>query len=146
MDFLLGRYLYAVDHKGRVPVPPPLRRVLGEDRTLVLKEGLDGCLELYPQDRFQQVEEKVLQPWIGDEDVRAFQLAWHFNATTVTVDAQGRITIPPALIDRAGLGKEAVLLGQGSRFEIWNVDRLQAMVDEVQPRFRALAKKVFTPS
>jgi DNA-binding transcriptional regulator/RsmH inhibitor MraZ len=41
------------------------------------------------------------------------------DACRVTVDKQGRISVPPSLIGRAGLGKEAVLHGQVGRIEIW---------------------------
>ena len=43
----------------------------------------------------------------------------------VTVDAQGRVTIPPALIALAALGKEAVLHGADTCIEIWDPKRFQ---------------------
>ena len=68
--------------------------------------------------------------------------AFLMNACRVTVDAQGRITIPPALMGRAGLGKEAVLLGQVGRIEIWNPERLTTVIDEAQNQFESLAEDV----
>jgi MraZ protein len=53
------------------------------------------------------------------------------DAREVTVDTQGRITIPPALISHAALGKEARLHGAGDRIEIWNPDRFNASLAPV---------------
>ena len=64
------------------------------------------------------------------------------DAKEVTVDSQGRVPIPPALMRRAALGKEAVLLGQVGRIEIWNSDRLKGVVDEAQSQFETLAEEV----
>jgi DNA-binding transcriptional regulator/RsmH inhibitor MraZ len=45
------------------------------------------------------------------------------DACWVTVDAQGRITIPPALQDRAGLGKDVVLRGIIGYIALWSAER-----------------------
>ena len=45
------------------------------------------------------------------------------DACWVSVDAQGRITIPPALQDRAELGKDVVLRGMIGYITIWSADR-----------------------
>jgi MraZ protein len=58
------------------------------------------------------------------------------------VDTQGRITIPPALTSRAGLGKEATLHGQGDHIEIWNPDRLKEVLAEVDGQLESLAEEV----
>jgi len=64
------------------------------------------------------------------------------DATPVTVDAQGRVTIPPALMSRAGLGKEATLHGLGDHIEIWNPERLAGVLKEAQANFEADAEDV----
>ena len=64
------------------------------------------------------------------------------DATPVSVDAQGRVTIPPALMSRAGLGKEATLHGVGDHIEIWNPERLAVVIQEAQANFEANAEEV----
>ena len=46
------------------------------------------------------------------------------SATAVEPDANGRILLPPSLRDVTGLEKRIVMLGMGSRFEIWNENTL----------------------
>ena len=79
---------------------------------------------------------------MGTRNGRAFQRAFLHHAVKVSVDAQGRITIPPALMGRAGLGKEAVLHGQITKIEIWNPERLAAELESGQQNLEELAAEV----
>ena len=45
------------------------------------------------------------------------------GATTCEVDKQGRILLPAILREFAGIEKDAVLVGVGSRIEIWSKDK-----------------------
>ena len=42
------------------------------------------------------------------------------HADDVSMDAAGRVLLPAALREFADIGKKAVLVGQGDKFEIWN--------------------------
>ena len=140
-----GTDTYAIDHKGRVSIPAAMRRVGGKSRpldTFILVRGFEGCCALYAPDNWKRFEEKLLQIPIGNPKGRAFARAYLMDATTVTVDGQGRITIPPALLGHAGLGKEAVLHGQIDRIEIWNPDRLKAVVSDASGQLERLADEV----
>ena len=44
------------------------------------------------------------------------------GANTCEVDKQGRILLPASLREYAGIEKDAVLVGMGSRIEIWSKD------------------------
>ena len=61
----------------------------------------------------------------GEKAQRDFARAFLMDASKVTVDKQGRISVPPSLIGRAGLGKDAVLHGQVGRIEIWSPERFK---------------------
>ena len=140
-----GTETYAIDHKGRISVPASMRRSGTRKRpihTFYLVAGLDGCLSLYAPEDWARVEERLRKLPMGGRKGRAFARAFLLNATPVTVDAQGRITIPPALSARAALGKEAVLHGQVDRIEIWNPDRLKAVVAEAEGQLEILADEV----
>lgn len=146
MASFYGTQTYAIDHKGRISVPASMRRVgsnrKGSADTFFLVAGFEGCLALYTPDEWKRVEERLRQIPMGDRRGRAFARAFLLDATKVSVDAQGRVAIPPALIGRAGLGKEAVLLGQVDRIEVWNPERLGAAVQEAQQQLETLADEV----
>jgi MraZ protein len=42
------------------------------------------------------------------------------HATDLELDSHGRVLIPPKLREYAGLTRQAMLIGQGSRFELWD--------------------------
>lgn len=136
-----GTDTYAIDAKGRIAIPAQARRTAGKSTTFFLVPGFEGCIALYTEAQWGRVEERLQQMPAGRK-ARAFQRALLMDATRVTVDAQGRVTIPSALIDRAGLGKEAILLGQRTHVEIWNPERLRRVIGEAQANFEDLAEDV----
>ena len=56
--------------------------------------------------------------------------------------ALAKFAIPPALLRRADLGKDAVLHGQVDRIEIWNPERLKVVVAETDGQLESLADEV----
>ncbi|HYM80152.1 MAG TPA: division/cell wall cluster transcriptional repressor MraZ [Candidatus Limnocylindria bacterium] len=148
MSSFLGTDTYAIDHKGRIAVPASMRR--GPTRkpltTFVLNMGFDGCVAMYALDEWNRMMERLGKISKGNPDGRAFQRTFMLHARQVTVDAQGRIPIPPALMDHAGLRKEAVLHGANDHLEIWNSERFQtalAPVTKIEGKYEALAEKLF---
>ncbi|MEO5618824.1 MAG: division/cell wall cluster transcriptional repressor MraZ [Candidatus Eisenbacteria bacterium] len=146
MASFYGTQTYAIDHKGRISVPASMRRAGATKKasadTFFLVAGFEGCLALYTPDEWRRVEDRLRQIPMGDRRGRAFARAFLMDATKVSVDAQGRVAIPPALIGRAGLGKDAVLLGQVDRIEVWNPERLASAVQEAQQQLESLADEV----
>ena len=121
-----GREKYSIDHKGRITIPASMRRDVSERKAVThfyLTPGFDGCLALYGSDGWQQVENRLRDLPMGKREARAFVRAFLSDVHKVTVDSQGRISVPPSLMSRAGLGKEAVLHGVMDRIEIWHPNR-----------------------
>ncbi len=129
MATFYGTANYSIDEKGRIVVPASMRAVPGRKlplKTFVLLGGLGGCLWLYAEEDWKVFEERLQKMSMGREAQRAFARAFLVGASKVTVDTQGRISVPPSLMSRAGLGKEAVLHGQVGRIEIWSPEKFQA--------------------
>ena len=76
------------------------------------------------------------------DDRRSFRLDFLGGARLWYFRNKLSITIPPALLRRAGLGKEAVLLGQVDRIEIWDAERLRQVTAEPQSQLETLADEV----
>ena len=119
----------SLDAKGRMSVPTRHREalVLQCDGRLTLTRHPDGCLLLYPRSVWESVRERIAALPISASGWKRFFLG---NATDVELDGTGRLLIAPELRSAVGLEKEAVLLGMGAHFELWDAARLAAKEDE----------------
>jgi MraZ protein len=114
----MGEYNHTIDPKGRIIIPAKFRDILGEQ--FVITKGLDGCLFVYDEQEWKAFEEKLKTLPITNKEARAFVRFFLAGAADVESDKQGRILIPGVLRDHAKLIKDVVLVGVGSRVEIWS--------------------------
>ena len=119
----MGEYSHNIDAKGRMIVPSKFREQLGDE--FVVTKGLDGCLFVYPNEEWQNIEEKFRNVPLTSKDARKFSRFFFAGATTCEVDKQGRILLPAVLREFAGLEKEVVSVGVLKRIEIWDKNRCQ---------------------
>ena len=117
----MGEYNHTLDTKGRLIIPSKFRETLGEK--FVVTKGLDGCLFVYANDDWNAFEQKLTSLPLINKEARQFARFFLAGAATVEVDKQGRILLPAALREFAGLEKDVVLVGVGSRVEIWSKER-----------------------
>ena len=143
MAFFRGRYLHSLDAKGRVAIPQRFREVLGggdEALRLVMTVDPEGCLVVYPEAVWQELEEKWESlPQMNDElkTYLRFMVGW---ASDGALDRQGRILVPPPLREYAGLEHDVWFVGVLQNFEIWNGDRLEKATG--RDRVRSLTQKL----
>lgn len=117
----MGEYSHTVDTKGRLIIPAKMREALGF--TAVVTKGLDGCLFVYTEKDWEQFEEKLRTLPLTNKNARQFTRFFLAGAASCEFDKQGRILLPQVLRDFAGLTKDVVLAGVGSRIEIWSKER-----------------------
>jgi MraZ protein len=144
MASIYGRETYAIDHKGRLSIPASMRSDASGKKThtrFFLKFGSEGCLQAYPPQDWKDLEETLRSKLRKGPQNRQFVRAFTMDACWVTVDAQGRITIPPALLRRAGLGKEAVLHGNIDYLEVWSPERFKSVETTVEADLARLEDK-----
>ncbi|MBP3339140.1 MAG: division/cell wall cluster transcriptional repressor MraZ [Lachnospiraceae bacterium] len=117
----MSEYNHSIDAKGRMIVPAKFREALGND--FIVTQGLDGCLFVFPNSEWQVFEEKLRSLPVSNKDARKFSRFFLAGAAQVELDGQGRILLPAVLRQFAGLEKDAVVVGVGSRVEIWDKSR-----------------------
>ncbi len=118
-----GEYRHSVDDKGRVAVPAKFRVQL--EGGAFIARWLDACLAIFPRAAWQELADKVGGLPIGDASARNFSRALFANAYEIGPDRQGRVVLPAALREIAGLTAEAVVVGARDHAEIWAPDRWQ---------------------
>ena len=118
MHMFMGEYNHTIDAKGRLISPSKFREVLGDE--FVVTKGMDGCLFVFDDPEWQAFEEKLRALPMIDKEARQFTRFFLAGAASVEVDKQGRILLPAVLREFAKIDKDAVLVGVGSRIEIWS--------------------------
>ena len=123
MHMFMGEYNHTIDAKGRLIIPSKFREILGD--AFVVTKGLDGCLFVYDNEEWKRFEEKLRSLPITNKEARQFVRFFLAGATEAEVDKQGRILIPNVLREFAEITKDVVLVGVGSRIEIWSRERFE---------------------
>lgn len=114
----IGEYEHNVDAKGRIIMPSKLREDIGDK--FIITKGLDGCLFAYSQTEWANFEEKLKALPLAQKNARNFVRFFLSGAVECEIDKQGRFLIPANLREHALLDKEVVIIGVGTRLEIWN--------------------------
>ena len=115
---LIGEFEHSLDAKGRLIMPAKLRESIGD--TFVVTKGLDGCLFAFSITEWTNFEEKLKSLPLSNKNSREFVRFFLSGATECEIDKQGRFLIPNNLRISAKKEKEAVIIGVGTRLEIWN--------------------------
>jgi len=127
-----GKHYYSLDPKGRVIIPAPFREILSSNYSLKLifvNDVFDRCLCAYPAEEWNTLMEKIKEKPQTLDAIRYYMRRVVGSATECEIDKQGRVLIPSALREDAGLDSEVVLVGQGNRIEIWNKKELENVAD-----------------
>ncbi|MFO1152960.1 MAG: division/cell wall cluster transcriptional repressor MraZ [Rhodospirillales bacterium] len=142
MPLLVGRHLNKIDRKGRVSVPKVFRDALQAQGTeggngvyvypLFKAEGLEACGEEFMQRIAMSLED--LDMFSSEQDELAAVLLE--SAHMLAFDPEGRIALPADLLQHAGIDGEALFVGRGHRFQIWNPETYQADRAEAFARAR----------
>ena len=139
-----GQFTYSVDSKGRIAIPAKLRKHVAAEAndTFVMTRGLSNCIDLYPLDEWQRIEEKLLnlnsfQP----DDARFIRMFVQFASEDV-MDGQARILIPSTLINYAKIEKEVLILGALKKIEVWNPKVYDEYLSQSEQTYEEIAAKV----
>ena len=118
---LIGEYEHSLDVKGRLILPAKIREDMG-DKFIVTK-GLDGCLFGFSQNEWTNFEEKLKTLPLTNKNARDFVRFFLSGAIECEIDKQGRFLIAGNLREYASLEKDAIIIGVGTRIEIWNREK-----------------------
>ncbi len=112
-----GVYQHSLDTKGRLFIPAKLREELGD--TFYVTLSMEKCLSAYSSDSWESFKEKIrAMPKVKQVKMRPL----FAHAAKCELDSQGRILLPQALRDFAGLVKNVSVVGNGECAEFWDTD------------------------
>lgn len=122
MNEYTGRHVHTLDDKGRVSVPAQFRRQLPKEG-LYIGKGMEGSLILYPPEKWEKVRDGLSSLSRNSRRNRDIIREFSQFIRPVSIDGQGRISIPADLIEMAGIDHEVIFLGMLDSIEIWAVQR-----------------------
>jgi MraZ protein len=137
----LGEYEHTLDDKNRLTLPARFREAFAGGG--VVTRGMDGCLVVYTSeawDRFVSVRLEGLDPF--SREARQLTRFLFAGAAEAQPDKQGRIMVPPALIQHAKLGRETIVAGVRDHLEIWDRATWRAHLEDVEGSAELVAERL----
>ena len=145
-----GRYETTMDDKGRFALPAKLRSVTDSaknpllDGNVILTKGLDGCLALYPEPEWQDIQSRLAGLSFNKKDFRYFSRRFYPSANLIVPDKNGRILIPSHLVSDAGLKRDLLVIGVNRWVEVWNPERYDYFLEQFKGNFEEVAERLFS--
>ncbi len=136
---LIGRYYHHLESKGRLSLPKSFRE---QAPNWIITRGLDGSLFLFPESTFQSEIDQLANKPFTKQAHRDFIRLITNDATLVTPDSLGRITLPEYLIQSANLSKQLVIVGSLSRVEIWDQDTYHLYLAKIESNAENIAESL----
>lgn len=138
-----GRYPHTIDEKGRLSIPSKFREVLqSRGQNILILTDLDACIAAYPLDEWTTLEERIRGQSGFQQDIWDFLRLFYSASEECTLDAQGRILIPPQHREKAGLAREVMVIGVLNRIEIWSKERWERFLASSPVSFKDIASKL----
>ena len=137
---MLGTHTPKLDDKGRIFLPAKFREELAAG--VVVTRGQERCLYVFSKSEFALVHEKIRQAPVTSEEARKYLRLFLSGASDDTPDKQGRVLVPQLLREYAGLHKDLVIIGVGSRAEIWDATSWQEYLSSNEEKFATQAEEV----
>lgn len=122
-----------MDAKGRLAIPAKYRERLAklcDGHLVVTIDTEERSLLVYPMNEWEVIETQIAALPSFDKRARRIQRLLIGHASDVEIDGSGRILLPAALREYAGLEKETVLIGQGKKLELWSKDAWEGTREE----------------
>ncbi len=129
-----GETNVSIDDKGRLAMPTvhrePLSEVCSGHMVVTYNPFETHCLLLFPVPEWERVRDEVMALKSFQRAHRELQRKLVGAATHVDLDAQGRLLLPLSARQVVGLERKAVLLGMGTKFELWNEAAQRALLEQ----------------
>ena len=136
----LGTHTPKLDDKGRLVLPAKFREELAGG--LVLTKGQDRSIVVWPAAEFRAYAERLNEASRSNPKAQAYQRVLFSGASDEVPDKQGRITVPAALREYAGLDRDVVVVGKNTTAEIWDAQTWSDYLLEQEQLFSDLSEEV----
>ncbi|MEL7005406.1 MAG: division/cell wall cluster transcriptional repressor MraZ [Bacteroidota bacterium] len=143
MSFFTSEYECKIDAKGRLALPAKIKGNLPESagNEMVIRRGFEQCLILYPMTEYRKLYSKIAGLSEFNPEHRTIQRHFFRGSAEVELDGTGRFLIPKLMMGYAKLERDAIVLGIGTKIEIWNPSEYENNLNGGASEFSELAEK-----
>ena len=143
VDRFVSTITSKLDAKGRISIPAAFRQVLARD-------GFEGlyvhrCLDAEAVDcggngLLREIDALLatFSPYSEEHDLLSTALLG--ASEILKVDSEGRVVLTEGVKAYTGIVSEAVFVGQGYKFQIWEPSRFRAHLEEAKRKVRDVRK------
>ncbi|MEN3953119.1 division/cell wall cluster transcriptional repressor MraZ [Iodidimonas sp. SYSU 1G8] len=134
MPLFLSTYANKIDKKGRVSVPASFRAEFDKDdpKFVAFPHTGERCIEGWDRARIGQLTDAMdrYPPLSSEYNALGYLLG---QSREMSVDPEGRITLPLYLLEYAGITDSVVFVGQGKSFQIWSPENYEEFGGRMRP-------------
>ena len=130
MKMFLGEYNPNITEGSRIALPKKHREQL-RGGSVVLSKGFEKCVLVYDNEDWAEKAQKQVENLSGSAKVRDLERYLYVSATEASIDSQGRLVVPPALKNYAGLKGKTAIIGVGDHVEIWDGTTWKVHLEEI---------------
>ncbi len=142
MSLFLSTFENRIDNKGRVSVPASFRLSLVNDHYqgfVAFRSHKYQSLECCSYQRMQKLSESLDDFNMFSDEHDELAATIFADSHQIPLDSDGRVILPRALLDYAGIADRIAFVGRGSTFQIWNPEDFA--IQQEQARKNLLEKK-----
>ena len=136
-----GEFRSKLDKQGRIVIPSKMREQL-KGNNVYLTRGLEECLFLFSENVWKSQSEKLKTLPFTKGDPRAFTRLFFSGAYKTKIDKQGRLNIPSNLVIYAGIKNSVVIIGVGTRIEIWDEKKWEEYYKKFLSSYAEISEKL----
>ncbi len=139
MALFLSTYVNKIDKKGRISVPASFRATLAGSSfagVVLFRSYKCPALEGCSMERMEQLSQSLDNLDLFSDTQEDFSSALFAEACPLSFDGEGRILLPSSLLEYSNILQEAIFVGQGPTFQIWEPNQFKSHHLQVRERLQ----------
>ncbi len=140
MALFLSTYVNKVDKKGRVSVPAQFRAALASESyqgIVVFRSNHHLALEGFSWSFMEEVGRRLDHFDLFSDSQDDLATAVFAGSVQLPFDGDGRVILPPELMEFAAIEGSAAFVGLGRKFQIWNPKTFRKRREDARGQVKA---------
>lgn len=136
----VGESEHSLDDKFRLVLPAKFREAFGQQFFAFI--DFDHCISFYDQQGYDKRAGQILSLSEFSLDARKLKRTFFGNSLKLCLDKVGRVLLPKAFLEKAGITKDVVLIGVYDHLELWDKTIYAEEKQKDEADYLSLAEKL----